>query len=202
MFKLHITYPYRILTIASLGLGAILFFAFLNPYPTLDVKPAQQNSAILEEAMKGVTAQRFDKNGKLIQIVQMESWSHNKGQAITHMIAPCLTLNQQNGSKLTVSGKEGEGYQSKMGTQIDKLQLTHDVSIKQINPNMENFWELKTASLLFFPKDPNPTAQTDDTVTVYSPSLTIKAEGMRADLHRETIEFLHQVKTFYATPQV
>lgn len=202
MFKLNIASPYRILSIAGIGLGAILFFAFLSPYPALDVKPVHQNSAILEEAMKGVVAQRFDKNGKLIQIVKMDSWSHDKGQSVTQMIAPCLTLNQQNGSQLIVSGNEGEGYQSKMGTQIDKLQLTHNVSIKQINPNNDNFWELKTTSLLFFPKEPNPTAQTDEMVTVYSPSLTIKAQGMRADLHRETVEFLHQVRTFYATPQV
>lgn len=201
MFKLQIASPYRILSIASIGLGAILFFAFLSPYPSLDVKPVHENSAILEEAMRGVVAQRFDKNGKLIQIVKMDSWSHDKGQTVTQMIAPCLTLNQQNGSQLTVSGKQGEGYQTKMGTQIDKLTLKDDVSIKQVNPHNDNFWEMKTTSLLFFPKEPNPTAQTDDMVTVYSPSLTIKAEGMRADLHRETVEFLHHVRTFYATPQ-
>jgi len=193
--------PYRILALAGIGIAVILAFSFLNPYPLPSSKPVAQNAAILEEAMKGVSAQRFDKNGRLIQVVQMDSWFHDKGQSVTKMIAPRLTMNQENGAHLTVSGKEGEGYQAKMGTQIDKLKLMNDVLIRQENPKTDNVWELKTTTLLFFPKEPHPTAQTDDKVTVYAPGLTIEAQGMRADLHRETVEFLNQVKTFYATPQ-
>lgn len=200
MFTFRVTSPYRILALAGIGITIILVISFLKPYPST-LSPLTENTAILEEAMQGVSAQRYDKNGKLIQLVEMDSWSHDKGQTVTKMISPRLTLNQDNGAQLTVSGKEGEGYQEKMGTQIDKLKIMEDVSIKQVNPKTDNTWELKTTSLLFFPKEPNPTAQTDDKVTVYAKGLMIEANGMRADLHRETVELLNQVKTFYATPQ-
>lgn len=200
MFTFRVTSPYRILALAGIGITIILVISFLKPYPST-LSPLTENTAILEEAMQGVSAQRYDKNGKLIQLVEMDSWSHDKGQTVTKMISPRLTLNQDNGAQLTVSGKEGEGYQAKMGTQIDKLKIMEDVSIKQVNPKTDNTWELKTTSLLFFPKEPNPTAQTDDKVTVYAKGLMIEANGMRADLHRETVELLNQVKTFYATPQ-
>ncbi len=199
MLTFRVSSPYRILALAGIGVAIILVISFLKPYPST-ISPMTNNAVILEEAMKGVSAQRFDKNGKLIQVVEMDSWFHDKGQTITKMVAPRLTLNQDNGAQLTVSGKEGEGYQAKMGTQIDKLKLMEDVIIKQINPRTDNTWELKTTSLLFFPKEPNPTAQTDDKVTVYAKGLMIEAKGMRADLHRETVELLNQVKTFYATP--
>lgn len=201
MFTFRVSSPYRILSLAGVGLAVILALTYFNPYPSPSAEPLAQNTPILEEAMKGVIAQRFDKNGKLIQIVEMDSWFHDKGQAVTQMIAPRLTLHQDNGSQLTVSGKAGEGYQTKMGTQIDKLKLMDDVCIKQVNPKTDNTWELKTTSLLFFPKEPNPTAETDDKVTVHATGLMIEAQGMRADLHRETVELIGKVKTLYATPQ-
>ncbi|MGE3318104.1 MAG: LPS export ABC transporter periplasmic protein LptC [Candidatus Berkiella sp.] len=201
MFKFHIHSPYRILVFACLGLAVILLFVFLSPSPVSPHQPNVENIAIVEEAMKGISAHRFDKNGKLIQVVEMDSWQHHKGQTITQMVAPRLIIHQDNGNSLTVFGIRGEGYQSKMGAQIDKLKLTEEVSVKQVNPKTDSFWELKTHSLLFFPKEPNPSAETDDKVTVYAPGLTIEGQGMRADLNRETVELLNQVKTFYATPQ-
>lgn len=191
-------HPYRILIVAALALAAILCFSFLLPYQ--QAKHATPPLKILEEAMKGVCASRYDKNGKLIQVMQMDSWMHQKGETTTQMLAPHLTVHQENGARLTVFAKQGEGYQAKMGAQIDQLQLLDDVTIKQMNVKTDSEWELRTSTLQLFPKDPNPFATTDDKVTVYAPSLTIHAVGMRADLHRETIEFLHQVKTYYATP--
>lgn len=201
MFIFRIHSPYRILAFAFIGLAAILLVVFLRPYPISTDQPIIENTAIVDEAMKGVCAQRFDKNGKLIQVVEMDSWRHHKGQTMTQMVSPRLVVHQENGNSLTVSGIRGEGYQSKMGTQIDKLRLTEEVRVKQVNPKTESVWELKTTSLLFFPKEPNPSAQTDDKVTVYAPGLTIEGQGMRADLNRETVELLNQVKTFYATPE-
>ncbi|MCS5710731.1 LPS export ABC transporter periplasmic protein LptC [Candidatus Berkiella aquae] len=194
----HRTTLYPLLFIAAL-VAAMYFFNFFSP-SDIAVKSNEQNSDVLEETMTGVSAKRYDKNGKLIQVLEMGSWSHFKGQTTTQMLQPHLTVYQDNGSCLTVSSAQGEGYQAKMGTQIDQLKLINNVNVKQMNPKTQSWWELKTSSLLLFPKDPNPRALTDDKVTVYAPSLTIEAQGMRADLHRETVEFLHQVKTFYETP--
>ncbi len=195
----HRTYhPYRILLVAALALTAILCFSFWLPYPQ-QTKHAIPSIMIVEEAMKGVLASRYDKNGKLIQVMQMDSWMHQKGETTTQMFAPHLTVHQENGARLTVFAKQGTGYQTKVGTQIDQLKLRDNVIIKQINMKTDSEWELRTNSLQLFPKDPHPFATTDDKVTVYAPSLTIHAVGMHADLHRETIEFLHQVKTYYAT---
>lgn len=201
MLNFKIQSPFRILAFALIGLAAILLVVFLNPYPSPSDQATVEDMAIVEEAMKGVCAHRFDKNGKLIQVVEMDSWLHHKGQTMTQMFAPHLTMHQKNGTSLTVFGLKGEGYQNKMGTQIDKLKLTEEVSVKQVNPKTDSSWELKTASLVFFPKEPNPSAETDDKVTVYAPGLTIEGQGMRADLNRETVELLNQVKTFYATPE-
>lgn len=188
---------YPLLFIAAL-LAAIYFFNFFSP--EIATKSTDANNDILEETMKGVSAKRYDKNGKLIQVLEMDSWSHLKGQTTTQMLQPHLTVYQDNGSCLTVSSAQGEGYQSKMGSQIDQLKLINQVNVKQTNPKTQSWWELRTTSLLLFPKDPNPRALTDDKVTVYAPSLKIEAQGLRADLNRETVEFLHQVKTFYETP--
>lgn len=194
MLKLRSFHP---LLLAPLALGVIALFLFFMQTEESPIAPIAENTPILEEAMKGVHGQRYDKQGKLIQVVDMQSWLHYKDEAITQMFAPRLMVHQENGSQLIIVAVEGEGFH-RMGAPIEKLKLIKDVSVKQVNPNTNDEWELKTPSLLYFPK--RQSAQTDDKVTVFAPGLTMHADGMLADLNLQTIQFLSNVKSFYATP--
>jgi LPS export ABC transporter protein LptC len=189
---------FQSLLLAFLALAVVAMLTFFMQTQELPPKPLLQNSPILEEAMKGVHAKRYDKQGKLIQVVDMHAWLHYKDETITQMFVPQLVVHQDNGSRLIIAATQGEGFHQ-MGAPIEKLRLIKDVSVKQINPKTNNEWELKTSSLLFYPKQ--QTAQTSDKVTVFAPGVTMHADGIEADLKSQTVKFLSNVKSFYATPE-
>lgn len=153
--------------------------------------------AIIQELMTGVHAKRYDVTGRLIQVVTIQSWTQLKGENVTHMIAPTLKAFHSDGSLWDISADKGEGFQADIGTKIDKLLLSENVSVKQFGQSEKNEWELTTQELLFFPQQ--PTALTDAPIVVNGNGLEIHAVGLRAYLDSHRVEFIKDVKTYYET---
>ncbi len=158
----------------------------------------QAPTAIIDESMVGVHAQRFDHEGRLAQVVSMDSWVHHKGQTVTQMVAPTLKVYPLDGSAWFISAKNGEGFATEMGGQLEKLHLSQNVVVERIGHINDKGWQLKTETLLFFPQQ--PTALTDAPVAVYGQGMEIHALGMRAYLNRHHIEFLKDVNCSYVVP--
>jgi LPS export ABC transporter protein LptC len=153
----------------------------------------------LEEYLSDVTAHRFNKEGRLTQVLTMQSWSHLKGENISHLTLPVVKLYQLDGSFWDISAKTGLSFQANLNKKLEKLQLQQDVTVVRWDKNQTSPWELKTQHLVYLPQ--TRVAITDDPVVVNGSGMEVHAIGMRANLDQQKIDFLKEVKTDYATPQ-
>lgn len=180
-----------IFLLLSTGLATSCYF-FFTPH---QMAPTP-SEALVEESMTGVHVTRYDKEGRLSQIISMDSWQHLKDESVTSMIKPALKMHYQNGNVCEISANNGEGFQTNLKGPLEKLHLMDNVVIHQLGQAPSAWWELKTTSLLYFPG--SETALTDESVTVLGPSMLIQAHGMRAYLNDHRVEFINQVNSRYA----
>lgn len=159
-----------------------------------DNAPTSATKALIEESMSGVQAKRYDKTGHLYQAISMKKWEHLKGDTVTSMQAPSLTLYYPDGKVCEISADLGEGFHADLKGPLEKLHLIKNVMIQQIN-KQSACWELKTASIIYFPS--SQTAMTDDWVTVWGPSATLQSQGMKIYLDQQRVEFMSQVTSQY-----
>lgn len=186
---------YIILSLLLLIVVSIILYKTTSVTAMLHFK----SEAIIEESMTDVQAWRFDKEGRLIQAVKMQSWLHYKDQTTSQMILPTLKMYHLDGSLWDISAQTGESFQTQIQGKLEKLQLSDNVTILRSTQENQDTWELKTQHLLFLTQ--NPTAITNDPVVVNGPGMKIHATGLRANLENNTLEFLKDVRTHYATPQ-
>lgn len=189
MLRLNRNGILSIILLASLA-GSGYFF--LSPQQA----PASDSSSLVEESMTGVYATRYDKEGRLNQIVSIESWQHIKNDTVTSMIHPTLKMHYPNGNVCEISANQGEAFQTNLKSPLEKLHLMENVVVHQLGQAPDAWWELKTTNLLYFPG--SETALTDDPVTVLGPSMLIQAHGIRAYLNDHRVEFINQVTSRYA----
>lgn len=187
-FHLGISFAFILLL---MGLGGSSYFYFTPSTPII-----APPDSIVEESMSLIRATRFDKEGRLNQTITMDSWQHLKNETVTTMVAPQLKMIYENGTICEISAQKGEGFQADMKGPFEKLHLIENVVVQQIGQSPDAWWELNTNSLLYFPL--SETAMTDDSVTVLSPSLSVQAQGLRAYLNQQRVEFIHRVTSHYA----
>lgn len=181
-----------VFSIALLLLAGISYWFFLSP----DDASVESASPVVEEFMSKVQAKRYDKTGHLHQMIVMAKWEHFKGDTVTSMQTPSLTLYYPDGKICHISSDEGEGFHANLKGPLEKLHLFKNVVIQQLGERPQAWWELKTPSILYFPG--SQTAMTDEWVTVISPSATIQSQGMKIYLDKQRVEFMSQVKSQYA----
>lgn len=187
----------RVYVILILLIIAAFITVWSQMINTTPVSLTTPDTAIIEESMVGVDARRFDKQGQLFQIATMGSWLRHKGQTVTQMKTPTLTLYRPDQSVWYISSENGQGFQKKMNGRFEKLHLSEKVKIER--QMKEVSWQLHTQTLLFLLD--KSIATTQDPVTVFGPGFEMKAKGMRAELGNSTIEFLKEIHCRYANPQ-
>lgn len=184
----------RLITAFFIFLMILLSILFLR-LPSQQKTPLPLEKKIIQESMKGVQAQRFDQDGKLIQVATMESWFHYKDDPTSQMRFPTLKIFHQDGSMWDICADKGESFQAQINGKLEKLKLSENVVVQQLGGTNFFWWELKTQHLLFFVK--NPMAFTEDPVIVKGPDLLIRANGIRAYFDRQYLEFIKDVETRY-----
>jgi LPS export ABC transporter protein LptC len=184
--------PYGIIfLLLILGVSAGIYWkgSFNNKSPIV------ADSQIVEESMQGVRALRFDNQGHLNQEIHMQQWLRYQDTTVTQMIQPSLRVHATDGSLWDISAQNGEGFQEDMGKPLEKIHLFNNVIVKRTAKKADRWLTLTTTSLLFFPQE--AMALTDDPVMIVGPNLQMKAQGLRADLDRHSIEFLKRVNSVY-----
>ncbi len=154
---------------------------------------------VTEQSMLGVNAKRFDKEGHLTEVVNMQSWVHYQGQDVNQMTKPTLKMFHHDGGIWNISAEKGEGFQIQTKGKLEKLQLSQDVLVTRTDSLKNTMWELKTPELTYFPE--KSSALTDSPVIVNGPGIEIHAIGLRANLENHAVELLKEVKTYYVSPQ-
>jgi LPS export ABC transporter protein LptC len=184
-----------------LGLFTLLMFGMLTIAFKKSTYTIYQPSSgsVIEQSMSGVNAKRFDKEGHLTQVVNMQSWVHYQGQNVNQMTKPTLKMIHQDGGIWNISAEQGEGFQIHAKSKLEKLQLSQDVVVTRSDSLKNTLWELKTQDLTYFPEQSS--AMTDSSVIVNGPGVEIHAIGLRANLENHSVELLKEVKTHYESPQ-
>jgi len=172
-------------------LGISYYFYF-----TPNAVTVPSTEPFVEESMTGVHVSRFDKEGRLNQVITMGSWQHLKNQTVTTMTTPVLKMYYPNGTLCEISADHGEGFHANMKAPLEKLHLIDNVVVQQIGQSPNAWWELKTNNLIYFPA--SETAMTDDSVTVLGASMSVEAQGLRAYLNQQRVEFINKVTSHYA----
>ncbi|MBS0290135.1 MAG: LPS export ABC transporter periplasmic protein LptC [Proteobacteria bacterium] len=153
---------------------------------------------VIEHALQGIKAKRFDSEGNLLQELRMNTWLRYQHDLTSHLKAPNLTIYYPNGEVWGIVAQQGQSFQQQINGKLEKLQLSENVAVKRLNKANNSWYELKTQNMLFYPHQ--STATTEDNVLVTGNGMKIQAKGMHANLKDHTIEFLKNVKTYYVVP--
>jgi len=151
------------------------------------------HSPLVSERMTGVTAQRFDEEGRLVQVLKMQSWEQRKASAMSHITLPHLTIYAADGSEWEISAQQGDSTQKGKQGSLEKLDLRDSVTITR--RTLEPWLTLKTESLIFLPQESR--AFTEAPVMLEGPGMQTHAIGMRASLRHHGLELLRAVQTSY-----
>ena len=178
--------------------SAFIFFSYQKTASTTYVPQTQVK--IVDQALKGVKATRFDENGNIIQVLNMTSWQHLQGDLQSALVNPHLIIYQPNGEHWDIRAKEGQSKQTQVHGKIEALTLSNDVIVTRLNPKQDSMWALKTKQMVVHPQ--LSLATTQENVLIEGQGTQIEAKGMRANLKEHTIQLLDDVKSHYVAPKV
>lgn len=183
-----------------LGLGFItLLYVTFTRQTTAPLLP-QKSIPFNDELMEDVHAIQFDEAGHLTQILTVAQWQHQHGAPTAEWINPHLTLLGEKGT-WTFSAKHGTSNQQELWGHIQEMHLSRNIVVHHTAPapTTENDWWLKTEYLLILPDQQR--AETTHTVWVDGPWMNMKSQGLKADLTKDSIEFLNTVNSHYTIPK-
>lgn len=179
--------------LAAAGIVSLVVWSISKP-STQHATVTHTQTAPLDTIMEGVEIKQFDKTGALTHILTVSKWQHRKNAETADWKTPHLKLIQQNGT-WDLTAKNGTSLQKKLWGHIDEMHLSQDIVLQHIPHTGVNDWVLKTEYLLLLPDA--KIAQTPNTVSIEGPWMFTTAKGLKADLNRETIHFIHTVDSHY-----
>jgi LPS export ABC transporter protein LptC len=167
----------------------VLFGVWILKDNALQTKESTDHSRLINEEFSNVHLVRYNKEGKLTQIVNVQRWVHYRGESEIKLFKPKLQLNQED-QAWHIFSDEGRAFQTKIGGPLKKVNLKKNVQVHYENKK-DNGWELETESLSLFP-DRN-TASTNSWVEINGDNYHLRAKGMQANLNDENINFNNSV---------
>ncbi len=184
-------------TYAGVFLILTSIFIYFSYQKTANTTYLPQTQVVIDQALKGVQATRFDEEGNVIQILCMTSWQHRQGENQSELKNPHLTIYQPNGENWDIRAKEGLSTQTQIHGKIESLDLSNDVTVTRSSSQSQ--WALKTKQMLVQPQ--LSLATTKEDVFIEGQDSLIEAKGMRANLKEHTIQLLNDVKSHYVVPK-
>jgi len=155
-----------------------------TPPPTID--------AFMEHAI----AFRYGVEGQLRERISVAHWEHPTDGQTTRMTSPDLSLYRTDGTLWHITAQQGIGHYPMVGGTMESVDLQGEVHIAHYTtPLAPSDWAFETTALTLY----SNFAQTDQPILVHGPErLEIEAVGLKAYLDTRQVEFLHQVKSYYA----
>lgn len=176
------------------GLGIIVLAMVMVTRTTLFQQTAKPelalNHPLLDEEFTNVHLIRFDKEGNLSQVVQVQKWIRYRDDKEVQLHKPMLQLHQENQS-WHIFSDTGTAFQTKANGPLKMVTLNDNVRIQYHNQK-ETGWDLFTNELSLFPDQKEVT--TDDWVKIVGNNYHMSAKGMSANLEKEDIQFSNSVQ--------
>ena len=191
---MQISWRLFLLCIYSVLVG-MTFFWFLSPLRPFVGTPIASTPTV-DAFMQHATAFRYNQNGLLQERLFVEYWEHFSDGKTTRMREPALSLYRLDGTTWHVTAKQGIGHYSADNATMESVDLDQDVHIAHY-PSISTMpdWSFETEHLVLYASF----AQTDLPIRVHGPNhLEMDAIGLKAYLDTRRVEFLHQVRSYYA----
>lgn len=178
--------------IGLLGL-LIALNAWLNKPHKHQDKSSTTSENLVDEYMRNAQAKQYDKEGKLIETLNIEYAYHIYGESHMLLEQPKLTIERHDGQTWLIQSKKGKTVQ---GTEkpFDQLELSDTVEITLVEQPKED-WQMFTEHLTIVPH--LEIAYTELPVTLISNQTVIHGKGMESQLKTGHIQLQSQVKSTY-----
>lgn len=183
-------------------ISAIVLIAIFGGRRILEVPPAllpaPQTLAPLQydAYASGVTSVLYNATGQIEYTLDAAEQVHFLDNTTT-LQAPFVRLYQSSGALWNIVASSGRIHAAENGDAIQRLDLEDGVELFQID-EFGRRMSLTTQFLSVFPD--TQSMNTDREVTMITDSLLQTAIGMRADLQKDQLTFLGQVRGRYEVP--
>lgn len=173
-----------LVTTISASLLGYLTWQAENPDVTSEL-----NAESISEAdyfLEQVNMSQFDQAGNLLNRLQAKSLSHFAKDNLSLIQAPNVYFSDQNNAQWQIESLNG-----KLNHAAQQIELTHAINIQLTTNNQQT--QILTDALLVDLQ--NKTADTDESIKIFSGQYTTNATGMFADINLGTIELKQQVQS-------
>jgi len=165
-------------SIAIALLSMLLFFKLNHSQPT---PKAHKHIQQIDSYIKNGHYQHYGKDGQLsYEVISPRAVHYTDGDHL-HINKPTIIAKQEDKKAWVINALKGESY-----GESHKIELIGNVIATRENT------QIKTDSLTAFPQQNY--LQTNKTVTMHTPTLTLSGVGMRGDTEHGEITLLSQVQ--------
>lgn len=180
-FKNTVAYLGFVITVIGLGL------MYVHYYLPLSQKTATEQSP-LAFSFYDLHAKEYNDNGVKTQSLVSQKLIHSVSSNESQLEHPKIQI-VKNDSPWNI-----EADNANVSDNQQKVELMGHVVIRQFKNN-QVISQLKTDKLTYYPN--SQTIKTQADVTFSQQGLTIQAQGLIADLNKQTVEFRRKIRSVY-----
>jgi LPS export ABC transporter protein LptC len=149
-----------------------------------------------QEYMKNLLTTTYTESGMLKNKIYAAYWAYLPLQQQSTLIAPHMIHFKPDGTEWHITAKHGLTKQPTLGG-IEEIELWDKVCLERmVNTNNAPIL-VETEKLCYHPK--KQFAESENTITMTKPDGQVTGTGLRAFLEKNSVELLHNVKTYYDT---
>ena len=170
------------------GAGIILVW---RPFIDTNNQDSQQRSQIMKPdfTAQGLETRLFESEGSLAHQLNAEAMAHYLQIGLTELTQPTYTVYTNDDlATWQISAAQGTFYDDQT------LILERGVEIKSLQPDTAIERVMTDYLVIDMVAE---TMRTDYPVTLFGPQLTIRGDGLKADLYAEKMELNRHVKTVF-----
>lgn len=166
-------------------------------FDSIDIKPTLTKEKLRHDPdyfLKNFTATTIDKQGKPSYKIQAHHLEHYPDDNSMKLQQPLFSFYENNKIIWTAQANKALIFQNNEKIHLTGQVILNQISFEQNNPPVI----LMAEQLTIEPK--NNLAHTKTKVKLQKGSDTIQSTGMRADMSKNRIEFLHKTRSHYVLP--
>lgn len=147
-----------------------------------------------------VAVTEMNEQGKPKRSFSAQRLTHYAEQNMTDLIDPHFTLYPEDKIPWHLAAEKGRSFHGKHTTDIERLDLWHDVTVWQPEEATPTPMRMHTSTMAIFPEQ--AFAETDQFVEFEQPGHTLTGEGLRARFNDQSMELFNNVRSEHVPQNV
>jgi lipopolysaccharide export system protein LptC len=173
--------------------GTIMVFSYYQSKSKLRSTIA---SKAAQEYMTDFTVTNFTETGTLKNILKADSWAYLPTKQYSKLENPTLSVVKSDGL-WHVSANHAHAWHKTLEKKPEKFDLWENVIMERPEQNQQEPIIINTEKLTYFPE--NEYIETDQSITLVKPDLTLTGTGMQGYLNQNLLELKSNVTTYVKT---